>query len=71
MGSSIRVLWILKALWIIVLSETINILRNLHTHKKKIGMPPEIYHRFMYKAPSNDHSLSTLTLPVKVILRKF
>ena len=37
-----RVLWILKAL-LIILSETINIFRKLHTQqKKKIGMPPKI-----------------------------
>ena len=43
MGFVYRVLWILKALWI-VLSETINILRDLQPKKKKkkIGMPPRI-----------------------------
>ena len=33
--------------------------------------PREFYHRLMYKAPSSDHSLLTLNLPFKVILRKF
>ena len=28
-------------------------------------------HSFMYKAPSSDHSLLTLILPFKVLLRKF
>ena len=40
MGFVYRVVWVLKALWI-VLSETINILRKLH--KTRIfGMPPKI-----------------------------
>ena len=47
------VLWILKAVWV-VLSETINNLKNL---KKK-----QFYHRFMHRAPSSDHSLLTLKL---------
>ena len=59
-----RVLWILKALWI-VLSETINILRNLK--KENGGCPQEVYHRFMYQASSSDNSLLTLNLPFKVI----
>ena len=33
--------------------------------------PPRIYHRFMYKAHTGDHSLLTLNLPFKVILRRF
>ena len=33
--------------------------------------PWEFYHRFMYIAPSSDHSLLTLNLPFKVILRRF
>ena len=37
-----------RGLWI-VLSETINVLRNL---EEKNGMPPRIYYRFMYIAPS-------------------
>ena len=33
--------------------------------------PQEFYHRFMYIAPSSDHSLLIPNLPFKVILRKF
>ena len=59
-------------LWI-VLSKTINILRNLRGKKKKqnIGCPQECCHMFMYKDPSSDGSLVTLNLPFKVILRRF
>ena len=32
--------------------------------------PREFYHRFMYIAPSSHHSLLTLNLPFKVILRR-
>ena len=36
------------------------------------GIPlPDFYHRFVYIASSSDHSLLTLNLPFKVILRKF
>ena len=34
-------------------------------------MPPRILRRFMYITPSSDHSLLTLKLPFKVILRTF
>ena len=57
-----RVLWIPKALWI-VLSQTINILIN-----KILGCPQEFYHRFTYIAPSSGHSLLNLNVPFKVIL---
>ena len=56
-----RVLWILIALWI-VLSQPINILRNLQQQKFG-GCPQEFYHIFMYIAPSSDHSLLTPNLP--------
>ena len=51
------------------MSETFNILGNLK--KNFFGMPRELYHRFMYVAPSSDHSLLTLKLPFTIILRKF
>ena len=72
MGFVYRVLWILKALWI-VLSETINILRNLHKKKRtySFGMPQEFYHRFMYIAPSSGEPLPNLNLPFKWILWRF
>ena len=39
--------------------------------KKKLGGGgQELYHRFMYIAPSGDCSLLTLNLPVEVLLRK-
>ena len=50
-----RVLWVLKALWI-VLSETINILRNLHK-ANILGMSRKFYQRFMYIAPSSGYAL--------------
>ena len=69
-----RVSWILKDLWT-VLSETINILRNLHKQKNFFfflgGGPWKCYHRFMYIAPSSDHSLLVINLPFKLILRRF
>ena len=52
-----------------VLSETINILRNWK--KKYLGGPKEVYHRFKYIAPSSDLSLLTHNLAFKVILRRF
>ena len=54
--------FILKALWII-LSETINILRNLQ--KKIFFTPQEFYHyvhSYIHVAPSSDHLLLKLTL---------
>ena len=48
MGFVYRVLWVLNLVWII-LSETINILRNLQ--KLKFGGCPEFYH--IYIAPSS------------------
>ena len=60
------VLWILKALWI-VLSEAVSILRR----KKRLECSGEFYHRFMYIAPSSDYQLLTLNQAFKVILRKF
>ena len=66
-----RVLCILKALRI-VLSKTINILRNVQNNNKiwdasetfSIGL-------YIHVAPSSDHSLMTLTLLFKVILRRY
>ena len=37
---------------------------------KFVGCPWEFYHKFMYIAPSGDHSLLILSLSIKVILRK-
>ena len=68
-GFVYRVLWILKALWII-LSETINILRNLHT-LTKFRCHREFSHTLMYIAPSSGHSLITPKLSFKFILMKF
>ena len=46
------VLWILKALWV-VLFEPINILRNLWKNNNTIfGMPRDFYRRIMYIARS-------------------
>ena len=60
---------------VILLSETINILRNVQQQQqqktKKWDSPREFYHRFMYKVPSYEHSLLTFKLPFKVILSKF
>ena len=51
---------------------TINTLRNLHKLKQTFaGCPQEFYYRFMYIAPSSDHSMLTPHLPFNVILRKF
>ena len=69
MGFVYRVLWVVKALWI-VLSETINILRNLQK-QTFLGCPREFCHMFIYIAPSRGHSLLTPSLPFKVILRRF
>ena len=63
------VIWVLKALWII-LSETINIWRKLHK-TKYFGMPPKFYHRVMYIAPSSGHEWLNLYLPFSLILRRF
>ena len=52
-------------MWI-VLFENINILEKF-AHKRR----REFYHRFMYIAPSSDHSMINLNLPFKVILRRF
>ena len=65
-----RVLWILKAMWII-LSETINILRKLPKKHLIFGMPQKCYHRFMYIAPSSGEPLPNINLPIKWILRRF
>ena len=45
--------------------------RRSNSRRRKWGQI--LYHRFMYKciAPSSDHSLLTLNLPFKVILRRF
>ena len=49
-----------------VLSETIDILRNLHQKKLTFsGCPREFYHRFIYIAPSSDLSLLSLNVPLK------
>ena len=69
MGFVYIVLWILKGMWI-VLSENFNSLRNL---QKLIfffffGGGRKFYQRLMY---FRDHSLRTLNLPFKVILRRF
>ena len=61
MGFVYRVLQILKALWM-VMSEAINILRNLHTFFFFLGGGCEFYHRLMYIAPSSDSSLQTHNL---------
>ena len=64
-----RVLWILKALWI-VLSETIHILRKL----KNItfwGCPRNFYHRFMYIPPSSGEPLPHINLPLNGFVRRF
>ena len=53
-----------------VLSETINILK-ICKQNKFLGCPSEFYYKFMYIAPSGDHSLLTLNLPFQVILRRF
>ena len=61
-----RVLWILKSLG--------NCFVWNHQYYEKFAPPPphwEFYHRFMYLAPSSDCSLLTLSLPFKVILRRF
>ena len=55
-------------MWI-VLSEIINILRNLH--KKNLGCPRKFCNRFMYIASSSGNSLLNLNLPFKVILMRF
>ena len=69
MGFVYRVLWILTALWTI-LSETINILRNLPPLQIILGAK-NVCHRCVYIAHSNDCSLLTLSLPFKVIHMKF
>ena len=53
MGFVYRVLWNLKALWI-VWFETIYILMNLQ-NTNIFGMPQTFYHRFVYIAPSSGH----------------
>ena len=54
-----RVLGFLKA-YELFLSETINILRKPPPPQKKNGGGgrKEFYHKFMYKAPSNDRSFA-------------
>ena len=53
-------------------SRTINILRKFaHTKKNRWGRGSIFYHRFMYIAPSRDHYLLNLYLPLKVIQRRF
>ena len=53
------------------LSET-NIVRNLQK-TKHFGHPPQKKncHKFIYIAPSGDHSLLTVILPFYVVLGKF
>ena len=66
-----RVLWILKALWI-VLSATINILKKKKaTTTTKSGFPQRFCHWFMYIAPSSGHSMMNQNFPFKLILRRF
>ena len=69
MGFVYRVVWVLKGLWI-VLSETINIFRNLHK-TNILGCPWKFYHRVVYIAPSSGHELLKFNLPFKLILRRF
>ena len=64
-----RVVWALKALWIIS-SETINILRKLR-RKKKLGCPRKCFHRVMYIAPSSGHEWLNLNLSLELILMRF
>ena len=64
MGFVYRVLWILKALWV-VLSETFKVLGGGGG-----GCPWEFYHRFMYISPSSDHSLLIFILSFKVIVSR-
>ena len=68
MGLAYRVLWILKALWIVWLKPSIfwEIAKNNFRR-----FPREFYHRFMYKASSCNCPLQTLNLPLKMILRRF
>ena len=53
------------------LFKTIKILEICNNNKQNLGCPQILCHSFMYIALSSDHSLVTLTLPFKVILRKF
>ena len=55
-----------------VLSEAINILRNLQQQKIGNPPPPQNFASFMYIhiAPSIDHSLLNLNLSFKMVLRK-
>ena len=69
MGFVHRILWILKALWI-VLSETINNLRNLKKKRFRVALQ-QIYHRVIYIVPSSGHSLVNLNIPFTLILRRF
>ena len=62
-GLVYTVLWILKEGWI-VLSETINILRNLG--EEIIGAPHNFTMDFMHIAPSSDRSLLTLNLSLNL-----
>ena len=65
-----RVLWVLKALRI-VLAEAINIFRKLlKTNILRDAQGWTFYHRFMYIAPSSGHSLLNCNLPFKLILRR-
>ena len=68
MGFVYRVVWGLKALWII-LSETIDFLRKLH--KTLLGCPRKFYHRVMYIAPSSGHISLYVNMPFTLILRRF
>ena len=61
---------VLKALWIVKLSETINIWKFCNNNKNKLGCPRELYHRFMYIVLSSDHQLLILNVPFKMILKK-
>ena len=70
MGFVYRVVWVLKALWII-LSETINILRKLHKTKTFSACPRKCYHRVMYIAPSSGHVSLNCTMQFELILRRF
>ena len=66
MGLVYRVVWDLKALWFLLLSETINFLRKLH--KANIsGCPRKFYHRVMYIAPSSGHISLNCNMPFKLI----
>ena len=75
MGFVYRVVWVLKALWIVFVWNH-QYFDFFFVHKTNIfGMLPKIYHRVMYIAPStwtcSCHELLNLNLPFKLILRRF